>query len=62
MFPFIVLNIINSFNKVFILTIYFNWWGRVLDLSSRASNIGAAGRRSNVWNTGWILTILGSFS
>ena len=32
-FPFVVLNIVNSFNKVLILTIYFDWWGRVLDLS-----------------------------
>jgi hypothetical protein len=28
----------------------------------RASNTGAVGRRTNVWNTGWILTVLGSFS
>jgi len=32
-FPFIVLNVVNSFNKVLILTIHFNWWERVLDLS-----------------------------
>jgi len=28
----------------------------------RASDIGAAGRRTDVWNIGWILTVLGSFS
>jgi len=32
-FSFVILNIVNSFNKVLILTIYLNWWGRVLDLS-----------------------------
>jgi len=25
-FSFIILNVVNSFNKVLILTIYFNWW------------------------------------
>ena len=28
----------------------------------RASNIGAVGWRTDVWNIGWILTVLGSFS
>jgi len=28
----------------------------------RASNVGVVGRRTNVWNMGWILTVLGSFS
>jgi len=28
----------------------------------RASNIGAAGQRTDVWNIGWILTVSGSFS
>jgi len=28
----------------------------------RASNIGAVGQRTDVWNIGWILTVLGSFS
>ena len=28
----------------------------------RAFNIGAVGWRTNIWNIGWILTVLGSFS
>jgi len=28
----------------------------------RASNIGVVGWRTDVWNIGWILTVLGSFS
>ena len=28
----------------------------------RASNTGVVGQRTDIWNTGWILTVLGSFN